>query len=76
MTKVNVGQRAVLGFERASKLENAGSWARDADYRCEVSEQDYPKDKKFKDVPSIHASEGWIAGAFSSTCENEPNGLG
>jgi hypothetical protein len=54
MTKIDVGQGAVLG----SWAENAVRWERNADDRDEVSKQDDPKDEKFKGVPPIHASEG------------------
>jgi hypothetical protein len=43
MAKKDVGQGAVLGFEWASKLENAVGRGRNADDRNEVSKQDDPK---------------------------------
>jgi hypothetical protein len=59
MTKIDVGKGAILGPERT---QNAVRWERNAYDRNEVSEQDDPKDEKFKGVPSIHASEGSLKG--------------
>jgi hypothetical protein len=44
MTKIDVGQGTVLGFDWA---ENAVGWGRNADDRDEVKEQNDPKDEKF-----------------------------
>ena len=44
MTKIDVGQGAVLGFDWA---ENAVGWGRIADDRNEAKEKDDPKDEKF-----------------------------
>lgn len=44
ITKIDVGQGAVLGFDWT---KNAVRWGRNADYGNEVSEQDGPKEEKF-----------------------------